>query len=120
LLPLLLRIQSGSKRKQLNLIALSLSSITSDPNNIDAVTTLASMGILSGDESMVEAAFEEVSTLSPDRRKALDKNGDIDWLTVRNDLIKVKRSSFSPFSPTPGRHLEADWPFFAPCPIHLG
>ncbi|KAH0827587.1 superkiller protein 3 [Lanmaoa asiatica] len=66
--------------------ALLLDSITADPENLMAINTLAGMGILTEDESLVDAALSEIQTLSIERRQELDPRRDVTYLLVQHHL----------------------------------
>lgn len=66
------------------------SSITADPDNLMAINTLAGMGILTEDESLVDAALSEIQSLSVERRQELDPRRDVTYLLVQHLLGQVK------------------------------
>ncbi|KAH7888376.1 superkiller protein 3 [Phlebopus sp. FC_14] len=66
--------------------ALLLDSITSDPENLMAINTLAGMGILTEDDSLVDAALSEIQSLSIERRQELDPRKDVTYLLVQHHL----------------------------------
>ncbi|KAF8557962.1 superkiller protein 3 [Imleria badia] len=66
--------------------ALLLDSITADPENLMAINTLAGMGILTEDESLVDAALSEIQSLSIERRQQLDPRRDVTYLLVQHHL----------------------------------
>ncbi|KAG9316442.1 superkiller protein 3 [Chiua virens] len=66
--------------------ALLLDSITADPENLMAINTLAGMGILTGDESLVDAALSEIQSLSIERRQELDPGRNVTYLLIQHHL----------------------------------
>ncbi|KAJ3567050.1 hypothetical protein NP233_g6613 [Leucocoprinus birnbaumii] len=60
--------------------------IALDPENLIAINTLAGMGILTGDESLIDAALSEVLGLPLDQRQELDTNREVDYLQVQHHL----------------------------------
>ncbi|KZT68315.1 TPR-like protein [Daedalea quercina L-15889] len=63
-----------------------LQSIQSDPENLMAINTLAGMGILTGDESLVDAALSEILSLPLDQRLSRDPDGDVTYLLIQHHL----------------------------------
>jgi len=68
--------------------------ITTDPENLAAINVLAGMGILTNDDSLVDAALSELSILPLERRRELDPRRDISYLLTRyhfaqNDVQKA-------------------------------
>lgn len=61
-----------------------------------AINTLAGMGILTDDESLVDAALSEILCLSFERRQELDPRRDVTYLLVRHYLGQVS-SAFTGF-----------------------
>ncbi|KAF9222633.1 superkiller protein 3 [Gyrodon lividus] len=66
--------------------ALLLDSITTDPENLMAINTLAGMGILTEDDSLVDAAVSEIQSLPIERRQELDPRRDVTYLLVQHHL----------------------------------
>ncbi|KAG6378100.1 hypothetical protein JVT61DRAFT_13785 [Boletus reticuloceps] len=66
--------------------ALLLDSIAADPESLMAINTLAGMGILTEDESLVDAALSEIQSLSIERRQELDPRRDVTYLLVQHHL----------------------------------
>ncbi|KAF5351978.1 hypothetical protein D9756_007386 [Leucocoprinus leucothites] len=60
--------------------------IAVDPENLIAINTLAGMGILTGDENLIDAALSEVLNLPLDQRQELDTNREVDYLQVQHHL----------------------------------
>lgn len=54
-----------------------------------AINTLAGMGILTEDESLVDAALSEIQSLSIERRQELDPRRDVTYLLVQHHLGRV-------------------------------
>lgn len=63
-----------------------LQSIESDPDNLLAINTLAGMGILTDDDSLVDAALSEILALPPDQRLARDPDREVTYLLVQHHL----------------------------------
>lgn len=66
--------------------ALLLDSITADPENLISISTLAGMGILTEDDSLVDAALSEIQSLPVGRRQELDPRGDVTYLLMQHYL----------------------------------
>ncbi|KXN90207.1 Superkiller protein 3 [Leucoagaricus sp. SymC.cos] len=64
--------------------------IAVDPENLIAINTLAGMGILTDDESLIDAALSEVLGLPLDQRQELDTNREVDYLLVQHYLSQGK------------------------------
>ncbi|KAH9920727.1 uncharacterized protein B0H18DRAFT_1121815 [Fomitopsis serialis] len=65
-----------------------LQSIESDPENLMAINTLAGMGILTGDESLVDAALSEILALPLDQRLSRDPGRDVTYLLIQHHLAQ--------------------------------
>ncbi|KAI0700930.1 TPR-like protein [Cytidiella melzeri] len=63
-----------------------LQSIDSDPDNLMAINTLAGMGILTADDSLIDAALSEILALPVCERHARDPGRDVTYLLVRHHL----------------------------------
>ncbi|KAG6862290.1 hypothetical protein C0995_015987 [Termitomyces sp. Mi166 len=63
-----------------------LECITSDPENLTAINTLAGMGALTGDESLVDAALSELLALPLDQRYERDPGRDVDYFLTQYHL----------------------------------
>jgi superkiller protein 3 len=70
-------------------------SITNDPENLAAINALAGMGILTDDDSLVDAALSEILSLPLERRHILDPRRDVNYLLIQHHLGQV-RLFFSP------------------------
>ncbi|KAG1721849.1 hypothetical protein EDB19DRAFT_1959977 [Suillus lakei] len=57
--------------------------ITSDPENLMAINTLAGMGILTEDDGLVDAALSEILSLPVEQRHELDPRRDVMYLLVQ-------------------------------------
>lgn len=72
-----------------------------------AINTLAGMGILTEDESLVDAALSEIQSLSIERRQELDPRRDVTYLLLQHHLgqvrLSIHRISEVADSRTPGR-----------------
>lgn len=55
-----------------------------------AINTLAGMGILTEDESLVDAALSEIQSLSIERRQELDPRRDVTYLLVQHHLGQAR------------------------------
>ncbi|KAI6026361.1 superkiller protein 3 [Pisolithus microcarpus] len=66
--------------------ALLLDSITTDPEALMSISTLAGMGILTKDDSLVDAALSEMQSLPIERRQELDPCGDVTYLLIQHHL----------------------------------
>ena len=64
-------------------------SITDDSDNLAAINALASMGILTEDDSLVDAALSEILSLPLDKRRDLDPGGEVSYLLAQNHLGQV-------------------------------
>lgn len=69
-------------------------SITNDPENLAAINALAGMGILTEDDSLVDAALSEILSLPLDRRHILDPRRDVTYLLIQHHLGQVRQLSF--------------------------
>lgn len=67
----------------------SCASISSDPENLEAINVLAGMGILTNDDGLVDAALSEMLSLPLDQRVAMDPHHDVDGLLVKHYLGQV-------------------------------
>ena len=65
-------------------------SIEYDPENLMAINTLAGMGILTDDDSLVDAALSELLSLPMDQRHERDPERDITYLLVQHHLGQVR------------------------------
>lgn len=63
-----------------------LECISRDPENLSAINTLAGMGILTCDDSLVEAALAEILSLPVEERSKMDPQRDADYLLVQHYL----------------------------------
>ena len=64
-------------------------SISTDPENLMAITTLAAMGTLLADEGLLDAALSEILSMPLNRRHELDPTRDVDSLLLRHHLSQV-------------------------------
>jgi superkiller protein 3 len=71
-------------------ILIEVKSISTNPENLIAINTLAGMGILTGDENLIDAALSEVVVLPIDQRQELDANREVDYLLVQHQLSQVR------------------------------
>jgi len=76
----------GTEDAQESAKAQLLDCITADPENLTAISTLAGMGILTEDDSLVDAALSEILSLPPDRRRARDPGRDVTYLLMQQHL----------------------------------
>ncbi|OAX37205.1 superkiller protein 3 [Rhizopogon vinicolor AM-OR11-026] len=65
---------------------LLLECITSDPENLMAINTLAGMGILTEDDGLIDAALSEILSLPIEQRHELDPGRDVTYLLVQHYL----------------------------------
>ncbi|KAI0063698.1 superkiller protein 3 SKI3 [Artomyces pyxidatus] len=65
-----------------------LECITADPENLTAINALAGMGILTDDDSLVDAAVSEILALPPDKRRARDSQRDVAYLLTQHHLAQ--------------------------------
>ena len=72
------------------MIGCSITDSTTNEPNVEAITTLASLAILSQDDELLTAALTEVTALSQDKRGQLDPENDIDRLLVAHHLLQVR------------------------------
>jgi len=63
-----------------------LDCITNDPENLAAINALAGMGILTDDDSLVDAALSEILSLPLERRHILDPRRDVNYLLIQHHL----------------------------------
>ncbi|KAF7428403.1 Superkiller protein 3 [Pleurotus ostreatus] len=61
-------------------------SVAEDVENLRVMQTLVTMGILTEDESLIDAAISEIINLPLDKRQRLDPRGDINYLLIQNQL----------------------------------
>jgi superkiller protein 3 len=66
------------------------SSISTNPEDLTAINVLAAMGILTDDDSLIDAALSEILSLSVDRRLELDPQRNVDHLLVQHHLDQVR------------------------------
>ena len=76
---------------------MSSTSITADPENLTAINALAGMGILTNDDSLVEAALSEILSLPLERRHELDPRRDVDYLLIQHYLGQVSKRALHNF-----------------------
>lgn len=67
-------------------------SISSDPENLEAINLLAGMGILTDDDGLVDAALSEMLSLPLDQRAAMDPHHDVNGLLVKHHLGQVSNA----------------------------
>jgi len=72
-----------------HILTLILYSIAADPDNLAAINALAGMGILTGDDNLVDAALAEILSLPLERRHELDPRRDVDYLLLQHHLGQV-------------------------------
>ncbi|KAL4262302.1 TPR-like protein [Pleurotus pulmonarius] len=60
--------------------------VSEDVENLHVMQTLVTMGILTEDESLIDAAISEIINLPLDKRQRLDPRGDINYLLIQNYL----------------------------------
>ncbi|OCH91806.1 TPR-like protein [Obba rivulosa] len=65
-----------------------LQSIDSNPENLVAINTLAGMGILTDDDSLVDAALSEILALPLDQRHERDPNREVTYLLTQHHLAQ--------------------------------
>lgn len=66
-----------------------------DVENLRVMQTLVTMGILTEDESLIDAAISEIINLPLDKRQRLDPRGDINYLLIQNQLGQVSNDFVS-------------------------
>lgn len=54
-----------------------------------AVNSLAGMGILTADDTLIDAALTEILALPIDQKHALDPRGQVDYLLIQHYLSQV-------------------------------
>ena len=59
-------------------------SLAHDPENITVINTLAAMGILTEDESLVDAALSEILALPREQRVRTDPHKEVDYLLLKH------------------------------------
>ena len=64
-------------------------SISTDPENLPAVTALAAMGLLSDDETLIDAALSEIVGLPMEEQLRRDPGRDVESLLVNHYLAEV-------------------------------
>ncbi|EJD03262.1 TPR-like protein [Fomitiporia mediterranea MF3/22] len=62
--------------------------VNQDPNNLTAVVALAAMGLLTGDEALIDAALSEILSLPLDERHRRDPGRDIENLLTNHYLAE--------------------------------
>ncbi len=72
-------------------------SIESDPDNLIAVNTLAGMGILTEDDSLLDAALSEILALPIHERHERDPGREVAYLLVQHHLGQVRQPSSSSY-----------------------
>ncbi|KAF5389426.1 hypothetical protein D9757_004371 [Collybiopsis confluens] len=72
---------------------LLLECISVDPENLVAINTLAAMGILTEDETLIDAALSEILALPVDRRLRLDPLRDVDHLMIQHGLGQREKNN---------------------------
>ena len=65
-------------------------SIETDSENLLAINALAGMGILTDDDSLVDAALSEILSLSMQERQERDPEGDVTYLLIKHSLSQVR------------------------------
>ncbi|KAJ8488191.1 hypothetical protein ONZ45_g14045 [Pleurotus djamor] len=65
-----------------------LQSISTNGDSLALMQTLATMGILSDDENLIDAAISEIVALPLDEQRKLDPCGDINHLLIQNHLAQ--------------------------------
>ncbi|KAJ7647495.1 superkiller protein 3 [Roridomyces roridus] len=63
-----------------------LDCISTDPENLAAINALAGMGILTDDDTLVDAALAEVLALPLDKRLELDPRRDVNYLLTKHHI----------------------------------
>ncbi|KAF9497222.1 TPR-like protein [Pleurotus eryngii] len=63
-----------------------LEHVAEDVENLRVMQTLVTMGILTEDESLIDAAISEIINLPLDKRQLLDPRGHINYLLIQNQL----------------------------------
>ncbi|KAJ3841697.1 TPR-like protein [Lentinula raphanica] len=97
----------GTPESQEQAKTLLLERIAEDPENLEAINTLAAMGILTDDESLIDAALSEIIAMPLDRKRALDPQQDVDHLLIQhhlgqNDIDKTLSVAQSAVFTSPG------------------
>ena len=64
-------------------------SITQDPENLTAINALAGMGILTGDDGLIDAALSELKSLPLDLRHRRDPQRDYSYILKQHHLGQV-------------------------------
>lgn len=64
-------------------------SITEDPDNLEAITVLAGMGILTADDGLIDAALSEILALPIDQKREMDPQHHVDYLLIQHHLALV-------------------------------
>ena len=64
-------------------------SVNNDSGNLAAITTLAAIGILTGNDELVQASLSDLISAPPHTRRVLDPTGDVDRLLMLNALYSV-------------------------------
>jgi superkiller protein 3 len=65
-------------------------SITQDPENLTAINALAGMGILTDDDSLIDAALSELISLPLDLRHRRDPQRDFSYILMQHHLGQVR------------------------------
>lgn len=73
-------------------------SISEDPDNLLAINVLGAMGILTDDDSLVDAALSEIVSLPIEQRHQRDPRRDVDYLLMQHHLAQVRYATISFFA----------------------
>ena len=85
------------------------SSIESDADNLLAINALAGMGILTDDDSLVDAALSEILSVSIQERQERDPEGDVTYLLIQHHLSQVGEIFSNSSKPTSNlRHVQGE------------
>jgi superkiller protein 3 len=57
---------------------------------LSSITALAAIAIVTGDDSLLEAAIAEIVKLPTDEKMRLDEAGDVDQLLLAHALVEVR------------------------------
>lgn len=65
-------------------------SISTNPDNLAVVNTLAATGIVTEDDTLVDAALSEILSLPPEQRLQSDPGRDVAYLIIQHSLGQVR------------------------------
>jgi superkiller protein 3 len=64
-------------------------SVSAEPEHLQAIATLAAIGLLASDDSLIDAALSEIQELNTDVRTSLDPRGEVLRLLAQHHIREV-------------------------------